>query len=61
MNKYILLFINFYRIVAATQVQPNMAKYLFPCIGDPKYKAKFYITIKHKVDEYAISNVISEV
>lgn len=42
--------------MASTQLQKFGARRLFPCIDEPKHKAKFYVTVNKLKNYEAISN-----
>ncbi|XP_059192055.1 alanyl (membrane) aminopeptidase-like b [Centropristis striata] len=44
------------RFLAATNLQPTNARRLFPCFDEPELKAKFNVTIIHRINTIALGN-----
>ncbi|KAG8575326.1 hypothetical protein GDO81_009519 [Engystomops pustulosus] len=45
------------KIIATTQMQATAARKAFPCFDEPTLKATFSITLRHKLDYVALSNM----
>ncbi|XP_072004560.1 aminopeptidase N-like [Engystomops pustulosus] len=45
------------KIIATTQMQAPDARKAFPCFDEPEWKATFNITLRHKSDYVALSNM----
>jgi len=45
------------RWVGGTQMEPADARRVFPCFDEPNYKATFQITVGHRADLTALSNM----
>ncbi|KAM4039269.1 aminopeptidase N [Anomaloglossus baeobatrachus] len=45
------------KIIATTQMQAADARKAFPCFDEPALKATFSITLRHKADKVALSNM----
>ncbi|KAG8575330.1 hypothetical protein GDO81_009523 [Engystomops pustulosus] len=45
------------KIIATTQMQAPDARKAFPCFDEPEWKATFNITLRHKPDYVALSNM----
>uniref|UniRef100_A0A3B4UQW0 Aminopeptidase n=1 Tax=Seriola dumerili TaxID=41447 RepID=A0A3B4UQW0_SERDU len=50
------VFICIYRFLAATNIEPTLARRVFPCFDEPEMKAVFYVTIIHRQHTVALGN-----
>ncbi|KAA0203955.1 hypothetical protein HAZT_HAZT004062 [Hyalella azteca] len=44
------------RIVVGTQFQPTHARYMFPCLDEPSFKARFSLRVARPTNSTCISN-----